>query len=462
MALITDINSSNKPDPISIAVDLNLFQHIVEHRPINSEVLARLSGGEELLIMRVLRLLSSVQFVQETPGASRTWEPTRISRAMATKEIAASHQMISSLIVPAMQSAPAFFLSNGYACPTDPKNGLVQLAFSTDQTTFERIASTPSLMKDFNLFMGNTMGARNCWVDWYPVQSQILDGAEPDKALIVDFSGAVTRSGQLVLEDLALVVEGLDLGSHAIEAVAYDFFTEQPVKGARAYFFHHILHDWSDDYCLRILENVVSVMVPGYSKLLLHEMIVLEKGAPQFQAQLDMTMMAFNGGMERTKRQWKDSLSKLDCRLETYAWCSREQNHRSHGLVRVDETYKGDLETSIFDYTNTTAEGLVDNTLTSFGAYPEQPIVWRDYVQSNYPLFTEDFLIANEAVFGGLVTQAHVQGLAASWNLMYASIPVTVFVDSCGVMVGYDYFSPGLRARVITEFFNTDVGTVEV
>jgi hypothetical protein len=45
---------------------------------------------------------------------------------------------------------------------------------------------------------------------------------------------------------------------------------------------------------------------------------------------------------------------------------------------------------------------------------------------------------------------------------MYASIPVTVFVDGCGVMVGYDYFSPGLRTRVTTEFFNTVVGSMEV
>lgn len=41
-------------------------------------------------------------------------------------------------------------------------------------------------------------------------------------------------------------------------------------------------------------------------------------------------------------------------------------------------------------------------------------------------------------------------------------IPVTVFVDSCGVMVGYDYFSPGLRTRVRTEFFNTAVGPVQL
>ena len=34
------------------------------------------------------------------------------------------------------------------------------------------------------------------------------------------------------------------------------------------------------------------------------------------------------------------------------------------------------------------------------------------------------------------------------------AIPVTVYVDNCGVVVGYDYFSAELRTRVITEFFN--------
>lgn len=34
------------------------------------------------------------------------------------------------------------------------------------------------------------------------------------------------------------------------------------------------------------------------------------------------------------------------------------------------------------------------------------------------------------------------------------AIPVTVYVSNCDLMVGYDYFSAGLRTRVITEYFN--------
>ena len=34
------------------------------------------------------------------------------------------------------------------------------------------------------------------------------------------------------------------------------------------------------------------------------------------------------------------------------------------------------------------------------------------------------------------------------------AIPVTVYVNSCNVIVGYDYFAPELRTRVTMEFFN--------
>lgn len=42
------------------------------------------------------------------------------------------------------------------------------------------------------------------------------------------------------------------------------------------------------------------------------------------------------------------------------------------------------------------------------------------------------------------------------------SIPVTVYVDACGVVVGYDYFSPGLRTRVTTDFFDTVLGHIKL
>lgn len=50
----------------------------------------------------------------------------------------------------------------------------MQYAFQTKLTTFEYMSSVPPILKDFNTFMGNTMGARKYWIDWFPVQERLL------------------------------------------------------------------------------------------------------------------------------------------------------------------------------------------------------------------------------------------------------------------------------------------------
>lgn len=74
-------------------------------------------------------------------------------------------------------------------------------------------------------------------------------------------------------------------------------------------------------------------MKPGYSKLLLHEMIIPEEGAPPFFAMLDMTMMAFNSGMERTERQWEALLDQAGFKVVKF-WPPPEQG--ADGIVEAE------------------------------------------------------------------------------------------------------------------------------
>ncbi|CAG8342212.1 unnamed protein product [Penicillium salamii] len=153
-------------------------------------------------------------------------------------------------------------------------------------------------------------------------------------------------------------------------------------------------------------------------------------------------------------------------------------NSPSQNSVRVDESFDGSLASSFFNYANSTKEGLVENTLTTYTYESDKPAVWKGFVNSNFPLFHENILVQNGAVFGGLVRRQFNDHLVAAvsrlfpgqfrawhsteandqshqWNIMYqGAIPVTVYVNNCNVMVGYDYFSAGQRTRVITEYFN--------
>ncbi|MGI4813144.1 MAG: hypothetical protein ACRYGG_07390 [Janthinobacterium lividum] len=138
---------------------------------------------------------------------------------------------------------PKFLQEAGYRCPTNPKDGLIQYAFQTKLTMFELLTSMPHMLADFNNFMGNTMGARKYWVDWFPVQDCLLQGARDDTALVVDVGGGKghdlqafhekfpQRQGRLVLQDLPSALEGITTLDPVIERAHYDFFTEQPVKG---------------------------------------------------------------------------------------------------------------------------------------------------------------------------------------------------------------------------------------
>lgn len=192
------------------------------------------------VLVRVLRPLAAIGFLKEVN--IKTWAPTPVTHAMATPEIAAGHRMIFELIHQAAFKAPRFLSETHYRCPTNPTDGLIQYAFQTKLPLFEFLASKPDISRDFNLFMGNTMGARAYWVDWFPVKERILDGANEGEVMMVDVGGgkghdlvefgAKFPGHKLLLQDLGEVVESAKAGlGEGIETMSYDFFIEQPVKG---------------------------------------------------------------------------------------------------------------------------------------------------------------------------------------------------------------------------------------
>ncbi|KAL9561359.1 hypothetical protein ACKAV7_014714 [Fusarium commune] len=305
-----------------ISIDLGLFRLIKGHYgPVSTETLAKLSGGEELLIFRLLRLLAAVGFVHEV--AENSWSATALTHAMASDTIAAGHRMIWDLITTSVIAAPKFLRETGHASPSEPTDGFLQYAHQTKHDVFGFLNTKPQLAGDFDTFMGNTMGTRPYWYDWFPVQEKLLTDYHSSSALLVDVGGGkghdiqafytkFSNTGQLVLQDLPQVLQNIkakDLDD-SIEKMEYDFFTEQPVKAARAYFLHHILHDWSDKHCLRILGQLHAAMQPGYSKLLIHDLILPDTGASAYQCIYDMTMMTFNSSLERSRSQWVELLSE--------------------------------------------------------------------------------------------------------------------------------------------------------
>jgi hypothetical protein len=49
-------------------------------------------------------------------------------------------------------------------------------------------------------------------------------------------------------------------------------------------------------------------MIPGYSKLIIHELVLPDVGASVTQANFDMAMMTINSGMERSVHEFTQLL----------------------------------------------------------------------------------------------------------------------------------------------------------
>jgi hypothetical protein len=84
-----------------------------------------------------------------------------------------------------------------------------------------------------------------------------------------------------------------------IEIAAGSFFDTVP-RGGDTYLLKHILHDWSDEHCFRILRAVRGVL-PAGGRVLVVECVLKPGNDPDFGKLLDLEMIAVTeGGRERS------------------------------------------------------------------------------------------------------------------------------------------------------------------
>lgn len=78
---------------------------------------------------------------------------------------------------------------------------------------------------------------------------------------------------------------------------------------------HYLLHGFNDEQSLTALKNLAAALEPGYSKILLDEMVVDdEKLVPAITA-MDLNMMSTLAGNERTKQDWTRLLNQAGLKV---------------------------------------------------------------------------------------------------------------------------------------------------
>jgi ubiquinone/menaquinone biosynthesis C-methylase UbiE len=87
-----------------------------------------------------------------------------------------------------------------------------------------------------------------------------------------------------------------------------DFFKAVP-RGAELYLMRHILHDWDDVRCQKILTTTRRAM-SGRGRLLVIEDIVCGPNQPCVAKTLDINMLVRTGGRNRTDKEYRGLLSQ--------------------------------------------------------------------------------------------------------------------------------------------------------
>jgi hypothetical protein len=145
---------------------------------------------------------------------------------------------------------------------------------------------------------------------------------------IVDVAGGhgsllaevLKRNPQLrgTLFEMPHVVEGAKNGllkpyMDRCSCVSGDIFTEIP-SGSDAYLMKHIIHDWPDDRCVQILQACRKAVNPG-GKVLVVDNVIEPGNAFAPGKFLDIQMLIFPGGRERTEKEFGELFAASGWRL---------------------------------------------------------------------------------------------------------------------------------------------------
>ncbi|KAL1592352.1 hypothetical protein SLS60_011430 [Paraconiothyrium brasiliense] len=170
---------------------------------------------------------------------------------------------------------------------SEPNISGYSLANNTHLNMFEYLEQNPDRARRFAGAMASTsqtsLDALAEYFEW---------SALPPGATVVDVGGAQGHVSlhlakcfptlTFMVQDIAEVIEGGQESlpkemKDRVRLEAHDMFTPQPSRDVEVYLLRYVLHDWSDEYCVRVIENIVEGMKKG-AKIVLQEHVLAERG----------------------------------------------------------------------------------------------------------------------------------------------------------------------------------------
>ncbi|KAK8034518.1 hypothetical protein PG993_009513 [Apiospora rasikravindrae] len=309
-------------------VDLGVFERWRDAGggPVSLEALCELAKAnvDPKLLVRLCRLLAANDFIEEV--AEEQYKPTAFSLALGDKDslqaawIQCGHDHFK---YGGLDHLSRFLKETSYLNPADVENTAYRLGCPENVGFWDRCSLTPELQASFSELMESWTRRKTHWTEYFDTNVLLSCEIDHSAPILVDVGGnrghdislfrarhhAAIPSGSLVLQDRPEALALAEVDQDKVLIMPHDFLTPQPVCNARAYMFHAVFHDWSDEKSLVILKHTAAAMKPGYSRLLIVDVVLPPTGASAFQAAMDVSMMGLLSAKERTQGMWEELLS---------------------------------------------------------------------------------------------------------------------------------------------------------
>ena len=297
---------------LSAAARLGVADHMGP-APVTADALSEKVGAHPPSLYRVMRLLAGADVFEELPG--KRFALTPVSELLKT-DAPNSLRYLAMLWGEKFSTQAVGHIAD---CVRSGQDGVTAVY---GKNLFEFFAENPEAAQNFQRAMSNFSAS---------VGAAVLKG--------YDFGG-IKRLADLggghgfllasilkqypgmqgVLFDLPEVVAGLAATNHfhgcedRIRIESGSFFERVPA-GCDAYLLKHIIHDWSDEHCRKIL-RIIRDQLPRAGRVLLCEMVIPDEPGMAPSKALDIEMLVMTpGGKERTRTEFAELFASTGLRL---------------------------------------------------------------------------------------------------------------------------------------------------
>jgi hypothetical protein len=284
---------------------------LVEAGPQSAEELAAQVGAHPQALHRLMRATASIGVLSE--DADGKFSQTPLSAVLRGNVTPSARGF-------AMMGAREWHMRGWEHLEYSVRTGKTALDQVYGKSLFEYLSSHPTEAQIFN----ETMTGLSMMDSPAIAESYSFDGIRS----IVDVGGGhglllanvLQRNPQMrgTLYDLPHVIEGARNGPlqpvlDRCTLTSDDMFASVP-GGADAYMMKHVIHDWPDEVCVKILASCRKGVNPG-GKLLVADSVIQPGNEFSFGKIMDIQMMLFPGGLERTQEQFHELLAASGRRL---------------------------------------------------------------------------------------------------------------------------------------------------